>query len=96
VTPLIFLAGMLVIFWVLIVQPQRRRRQQQAQLLATLTPGVEVITTGGVYGSVREVADGHVMLEIAPNTNVRVAKSAVAARLEPDREATEPPETPLP
>ena len=95
-TPLIFLAGMLVIFWVLIVQPQRRRRQHQARLLANLAPGDEVLTTGGVYGSVREVGDGHVMLEIAPNTSVRVAKSAVAARLEPDREATEPPETPLP
>jgi preprotein translocase subunit YajC len=96
VTPLIFLAGMLVIFWVLIVQPQRRRRQHQARLLANLAPGDEVLTTGGVYGSVREVGDGHVMLEIAPNTSVRVAKSAVAARLEPDREATEPPETSLP
>jgi preprotein translocase subunit YajC len=87
---------MLVLIWVLLVQPQRRRRRQQAQLLTELKPGDEVMTAGGLYGSVREVGDGHVILEIAPETRVRVAKSAVTARAKPSLEAAEPPETPLP
>jgi preprotein translocase subunit YajC len=95
-SPLIFFAGMLVLFWLLIVLPQRRRRQRQVALLAQLAPGDEVITVGGLYGSVREVADDHVVLEISPETSVRVAKSAVAARVDREQEAAEPPATSLP
>jgi preprotein translocase subunit YajC len=95
-SPLIFFVGMLVLFWLLIVLPQRRRRQRQVAMLAQLTAGDDVITAGGLYGSVRDVADDHVVLEIAPETRVRVAKSAVAARMDRELEAAEPPETSLP
>jgi preprotein translocase subunit YajC len=96
VSPFIFFAGMAVLFWLVIVLPQRRRRQRQVSMLTELEPGAEVITAGGLYGSVREVADDHVVLEIAPETRVRVAKSAVAARIEPELEPASPPETSLP
>jgi preprotein translocase subunit YajC len=95
-SPLIFFVGMLVLFWLLIVLPQRRRRQRQVAMLAQLTAGDDVITAGGLYGSVRDIADDHVVLEIAPETRVRVAKSAVAARMDRELEAAEPPETSLP
>jgi preprotein translocase subunit YajC len=95
-TPFIFFAGMLVIFWLLILQPQRRRRQYQAQLLADLEAGDEVMTMGGIFGVVREVGESHVVLEIAPETRVRLAKSAVTARAEAASEATETSETSLP
>jgi preprotein translocase subunit YajC len=94
-TSVIFFAAMLVLLWLLIIQPQRRRRRQQAQMLTHLAAGDEVITAGGVYGSVRQVAGDHVVLEIAPGTRVRVLKSAVAARVEPQSEQTTPPEPPL-
>jgi preprotein translocase subunit YajC len=104
-TALIFLAGMLVLFYVLIVMPQRRRRQTQAQLLADVEVGDEVMTLGGIFGFVREVEDHHILLEIAPGTRVRLAKSAITARTEADGEdepadspdgSTDPAETPLP
>jgi preprotein translocase subunit YajC len=95
-SPLIFFAGMLVLFWLLIVLPQRRRRQRQVAMLAQLAAGDDVITTGGLYGSVHDVADDHIVLEIAPETRVRVAKSAVAARVDREQEPAVPPETSLP
>jgi preprotein translocase subunit YajC len=94
-TSVIFFAAMLVLLWLLVIEPQRRRRRQQAQMLTQLAAGDEVITAGGVYGSVREVAGDHVVLEIAPGTRVRVLKSAVAARVEPQSEQAPPPEAPL-
>ena len=85
---LLFIAVMLVLLWVLLIQPQRRRQQQQARLLAEIKEGDEVITLGGLYGRVQSVDDESVQLEIAPQTSVRVAKSAVAARVpEPSAEA---------
>ncbi len=104
-TALIFLGGMLVLFYVLIVMPQRRRRQAQSQLLRDVEVGDEVMTLGGIFGFVREVEDHHVVLEIAPDTRVRLAKSAITARTEAEAEeepadspdgSTDPPETPLP
>jgi preprotein translocase subunit YajC len=94
--PLVFFIGALILFWLIIVLPQRRRRRHQVQVLSQLSAGDEVITVGGIYGSVREVADDHVVLEIAPETEVRVAKSAVAARIEPEQEPAATPETSLP
>jgi preprotein translocase subunit YajC len=95
-TALIFLAGMAVLFWLLIVMPQRRRRQLQAQLIADVEVGDEVMTLGGLFGFVREVGDHHVVLEIAPDTRVRLAKSAITARTEAEAEPPETPETQLP
>jgi preprotein translocase subunit YajC len=93
---LVFLAAMLILFWVLIVMPQRRQRAAQQQILTQLAPGDEVMTAGGLYGTVREVADRHVELEIAPGTQVRLAKTAITARSEHEQEPSESSETPLP
>ena len=104
-TALIFLGGMLVLFYVLIVMPQRRRRQTQTQLLREVEIGDEVMTLGGIFGFVREVEEHHVVLEIAPDTRVRLAKSAITARTDAEAEeepadspdgSTDSPETPLP
>ncbi|HKB20120.1 MAG TPA: preprotein translocase subunit YajC [Gaiellaceae bacterium] len=104
-TALIFLGGMLILFYLLIVMPQRRRRQVQAQLLQDVEVGDEVMTLGGIFGFVREVEDHHIVLEIAPDTRVRLAKSAITARTDAEAEeeaadspggSTDPAETPLP
>jgi preprotein translocase subunit YajC len=94
-TPLIFFAG-IIAFWLLIVRPQRRRRLYQVHLQGELKVGDEVMTVGGLFGIVREVGERHVVLEIAPETRVRLAKSAVTARAEADQDATETPGTSLP
>jgi preprotein translocase subunit YajC len=94
-TPFILFAGILV-FWMLIMRPQRQRRQLQAKLRAELKAGDEVMTIGGLFGVIREVGENHVVLEIAPETRVRLAKSAVTARAESEPEAAETPETSLP
>ena len=94
--PIIFFVATIVLFWVLIIAPQRRRRAMQQRLLMVLEPGDEVMTVGGLFGTIREVGDHHVVLEIAPETRVRLAKSAVTARSEHELEPAETAETPLP
>jgi preprotein translocase subunit YajC len=82
--------------WLFLVQPQRRRRQRQAQLLTELKAGDEVMTAGGLFGTIREVGENDVVLEIAPDTRVRLVKGAITSRIEPSQEAAEPQETSLP
>ena len=76
----------LVFMWFVIVRPQRRRQAEQEDLFATLRVGDEIVTAGGVYGTIRALRDDVVEVEIAPGTTVRVARRAVAGRIEPEDE----------
>jgi preprotein translocase subunit YajC len=77
VESLLFFAVILVAFYFLIIRPQRNRARQAAQLQARLVPGVEIMTTAGMFGRVVEVLDDGVVLEISPGVQVRFAKAAV-------------------
>ena len=74
----------LVFMWFVIVRPQRRRQAEQEDLFATLRVGDEIVTAGGLYGTIHALRDDVLDVEIAPGTTVRVARRAVAARIEPE------------
>jgi preprotein translocase subunit YajC len=78
--PLVVLA---LLFWFLIIRPQRRRGQRQAQLIASLEPGQEVLTSAGFYGRIHGIEGDEVRLELAPGTVVRVDRRAIASRVDP-------------
>ena len=69
--------------YLVLVRPQRRRQMQSRQLLNSLAVGDEVVTAGGIYGRVTELLDGDVIIEIAPNTSVRLARRAIGAIVPP-------------
>ena len=78
--PQLFLIVVLLgLMWLLLIRPQRRRQLEQQQLHSRLTAGDEVVTAGGLYGTVEGIDEDEVRLVIAPGTTVRVAKRAVAA-----------------
>jgi preprotein translocase subunit YajC len=81
---LIVIVVLLLLMWVLMVRPQRRKQMQQRSLLENVADGDEILTAGGVYGTVRGVEDDLVRVEIAPGTEIRVAKRAIAAVIPPD------------
>jgi preprotein translocase subunit YajC len=84
---LIVIVVLLAIMWVLVVRPQKRRQLQQAQLLSNLEEGDEVLTAGGIYGVVRSVEEDALLVEVAPGTSVRVARRAIAGKVDPEPEA---------
>jgi preprotein translocase subunit YajC len=84
--PLIFLVAILAVFWLLLIRPQRQRAAAHRNLIAQLAPDDEVVTAGGIIGIVRSIADDHVLLEIAPDTEVRIAKEAVTGKRQKDQE----------
>jgi preprotein translocase subunit YajC len=86
----IIVIGFLLI-WLIVVRPQKRRQNQQQQMLQELNVGDEVLTAGGIYGTVSALDEDEVTVEIAPNTQVRVARRAIAgiSRDEPEDEEPE-------
>ena len=86
----IFILVLLALMWFLLIRPQRRRQLEQQRMIDSLRVGKEIVTAGGLYGTVTEVAGDEVRLEIADGIEVRVAKRAVAAIVSEDEEEEEP------
>lgn len=72
--PLVIFA---IFYWILFA-PMRKRQKALAALIENLKKGDKVVTTGGLYGEVTAVEPGVVLLRIADNVKVRVAKSAIS------------------
>jgi preprotein translocase subunit YajC len=72
-----------VVFYFLLIRPQNQRRRAQLDMQSSIEVGDEIVTTAGIYGTITEIDDdfGIVTLEIAPNTEIRLARAAVATRL---------------
>ena len=83
---LIIIVAMFALLWVFLIMPQRRRANAQRELLASVEDGDEDLTVGGLIGRVRSAQDEELVLEIAPGTQVRVARRSVASVLSPGHE----------
>jgi preprotein translocase subunit YajC len=73
-----------VIFYVVLMLPMQRQRKALQQMIANLKKGDRVVTSGGIYGEVTAVEGATVMLRIADNVRVRVAKSAISGLETPE------------
>jgi preprotein translocase subunit YajC len=83
-TFLISLALMVGIFYFLLIRPQQRRVRQQRELVNSLQIGDEVITIGGMFGTIKRMDDDEVTLEVSPGVDMRMVKSAVARKFVPE------------
>ncbi len=78
-----------IVFWFVAIQPQRRRQQAHLRMQDAVVEGAQIITAGGLHGTVVEGGDDVIRLEIAPGTVVRVDRRAVAAVVPPEEEELE-------
>jgi preprotein translocase subunit YajC len=67
-----------LLLYLLFVRPQKRRQNEQQQMISELRVGDEVLTVGGIYGTIAELDDDRVTVEIAPNLEVQVSRRAIA------------------
>ena len=77
----LFLVLMMVVFYFMLIRPQKRRADQHRDLVGSLRVGDEIVTIGGLFGTVASMDDEALNLEVAPGTSVRVLKTAVARRV---------------
>ena len=84
---LIIIVALFALLWLFLIRPQRARAQAHRELVTRVNVGDEILTVGGLYGNVIEIdEDDDLMLEIAPGTQVRIARRAVAALIPPEEE----------
>ena len=67
-----------VVFYFLLIRPQQKKMKQHRDMVATLKRGDRVLTAGGIIGSVVKVEDAELLVEIAKDVRVRVARSTIS------------------
>ncbi len=83
---LIIMALMLGVMYVLMIRPQRQRQAQQQSMIDNAGVGDDVLTTGGIYGTITQVDGDDVVVELAPEITVHMTRRGIAAVLPPEEE----------
>ena len=86
---MIVIVVLFALMWFLLVRPQRKRSNAQLVMQDNLRKGEEIITAGGLHGTVVSIEDDVLEIEIAKGTIVRLDRRAVAAVVEPEQEEPE-------
>ncbi|HEX5596030.1 MAG TPA: preprotein translocase subunit YajC [Micromonosporaceae bacterium] len=76
--PILMIGLLFGVMYFMMIRPQQRRRREAEQMQSALGPGNEVVTIGGLYGTVVSVDDESVMLEVAPGVQTRYVRAAIA------------------
>ena len=74
---LVFPIVLIAVMYFLMIRPQMKRAKEHRGMLDKLARGDEVITSGGIAGTVTEIGDSFVTVEVADNVRVRVQKAAI-------------------
>lgn len=75
----IMLIAMFAIMYFFMIRPQNKKQKEIANFRKTLQVNQKVITAGGIYGTIKEVNDNDVVLEIASGVKIRIDKNSIFA-----------------
>ncbi|MEU5567016.1 MULTISPECIES: preprotein translocase subunit YajC [Micromonospora] len=76
--PILMIVLLFGVMYFMMIRPQQRRRKEAQSMQSGLSAGDEVVTIGGLYGTVTGVDDETVLLEVAPGVQTRYARPAIA------------------
>jgi preprotein translocase subunit YajC len=78
---MLFPLGILVFFYFLFLRPQSKRTKEKKEMVAAITKGSEVVTSGGILGKVADLDDNFVKLEICDNTFIQVQRHNIESMM---------------
>ena len=68
--------------WFLIIAPQRKRQKAHEKMLSELKTGDDIITSGGIYGTITNVKDDRFVVKIADGVKIELTKQSVGNKIE--------------
>ncbi|MCK5727435.1 MAG: preprotein translocase subunit YajC [Thiotrichaceae bacterium] len=68
-----------VMFYFFIIRPQQKRTKEHTNLLASISKGDEVVTTGGVIGKVATIGENFIEMRVSDNSTLKIQKHAVTS-----------------
>lgn len=73
--------GIFALFYFLFIRPQNKRQKDQKSMIAALSKGAEVVTTGGILGKVVDLDENFVRLEVGDHTHIQVQRHAISSAM---------------
>lgn len=83
---LIVMVLLLVVMYVLMIRPQRQRQRVQQSMIDGAGVGDDILTSGGIYGTITQAEGDDVVVEIAEGLSVHMTRRGIAAVLPPEGE----------
>lgn len=74
---IIFMVLIFAVMWFFMIRPQQKRQKEAMKFRESLQKGMKVITAGGIYGTIKEVKENYVLLDIDTNTTIRIDKTMI-------------------
>lgn len=79
ISSLVMIVLMIVVFYFFLIRPQQKRQKEIKKFQESVTNGTRIVTSGGIYGKVKEVKEKYFVVEIAEGVKISVDKSNVFA-----------------
>jgi preprotein translocase subunit YajC len=73
----------MVVFWIFMIGPERKQRKKREEMLKNLSKGDEIVLTSGIYGSIVQVQDDKLTVEIASGVRIKTTLQSVAGLADP-------------
>jgi preprotein translocase subunit YajC len=77
-SPLVMMGLIFAVFYFLIIRPQQKRQQALRDMVSTLKPGDKVITSGGLYATIKQVKDKSLLVMSADKSLLEISRSSVS------------------
>lgn len=74
---IIMIIALIAIFYFFMIRPQQKRQKEIRKFRESLGKGDSVVTAGGIYGKIRDIADTYFIIEIADGVRIRIDKGSV-------------------
>lgn len=85
---ILMMVAIFVVFYFFLIRPQSKRQKEVRKFQDSLAVGQHVVTSGGIYGKIKEVKENVIILEIAENVRIKVSKGTVYDATEPQTPET--------
>lgn len=76
------IALILLIFYLLLFKPQQKRMREHRAMVEALKIGDRIVTSGGIYGTVKKLNGSEISIEIAPNVDIEIDRMSVSGLVE--------------
>ncbi|GIV58570.1 MAG: preprotein translocase subunit YajC [Bacteroidetes bacterium] len=73
-----------IVFYFFIIRPQKKKEDQRKKMIEAVKKGDRIVTIGGVHGTVTQVDETSVLVQVDSNTKLRIEKNAIATVVSKD------------
>lgn len=80
---IIFIVVVFAAMYFLLIRPQQQRAKAQAEMISKLQTGTEIVTIGGIYGTILNVGDERLRVRVADGSEIEIARRAVGSIVAP-------------